>query len=547
MLASTFTACAGNGAAPSGDTKTDTNKPAEVTKYAGMGYDSTTNPKVVAYTSEPPEGLSVTSVPDTLTVGNAGEPVNLYPYTANQIPALIAINPIYETLVKYNTFTNEYDPNLAESWEWIDDQTLRMHLRKDVVCHAGYDFTASDVLWSAQQGVASSISNYLWSVFDIENFKIIDDYTIDICTFGPFGPIFAYLSDTSTGYIVDQQAYEKQTPEDYARNPTGGYGPYQFVEWVAGDHITYKLFDKYYGDKPYFKNLVIRNIADDVTRALSIEAGELDMIYTVDTSSAKMLIDSPTVNLITCPSYQLIHLGYNMKKKPFDNPLVRKALRYALDLDSMVNLAFLGMATVADGPWPNSLTAYKQNSNPDTAYKYDVKKAKELLAEAGYPNGFKFDLWVADTTAWMQMAEMIQNAYAEIGVTANVQVMDQNTLLAQRAEGKHEAYIARFSCSGDDAAFWKSRFYSGGSYQASPSQYSNPRVDELIDKAAASRDTEFRLKCYYEVVDIFREDLVFQPLACPMMCYAVRSTLKGVAPHPYGTSDLRYIRPITVD
>lgn len=516
-------------------------------KYYGTGYESTDDPNVVEYISEPSADFPVTNQPNTLTVGNAGEPVNLYPYAANQNPATAVINQIYETLIKYNQFTKEYEGNLAESWEYKDDETLRLYLRKDVVSHSGNKFTASDVLWSAQQGKVGTQSSHVWGLLDVDNFEIIDDYTIDIKTFGAFGPLFAYLSHTSVGYMIDQKAYEAQEPDDYLRNPTGGHGPYKFVEWIAGDRIVLERFDDYYGEKPYFEKIIIRNISDDVTRALSLESGDLDFITMVDSSSVQMLVDSPNANVITYPSFQLIHMAFNMEKEPFDNVLVRKALRHALDLESMVELSYDGMAEVADGPWPNSLSAYRPNMNPNTAYEYDIEKAKVLLEEAGYPNGFEFDLWVADTNAWVQMAEMIQNAYSKIGVKANVQVMDQNTLFAERAEGKHEAYIARFSCTGDDAAFWNMRFCSNFGYDRNPTQYKNPRVDQLFEEAANSIDQNYRQERYTEFQDIFREDVIWQSLATPKIIMGIRSTLKGVSPDYYGTPDLRYIRPITVE
>lgn len=514
---------------------------------AGTGYESEDNSMAVTYLSDAPEGLAETAVPDTLTVANIGEPVNLYPYTANQMPAVNAMTPMYEPLIRYNTFSGEYEPCLAESWEWIDDSTLRLHLRQGVKCHAGYDFTASDVLWSAQQGVESSVSNYIWGMFDVENWEIQDDYTIDVKTFGPFGPIFAYLSDTSVGLITDQQAYEEQTPEEYSRNPTGGYGPYQFVEWVAGDHITYKRFEDYYGAKPYYANLVLRNIADDVARALALEAGEVDVIYNVDTASAQNLIDSPAVDVITFPAYFLIHIGFNSEVKPFDDVRVRQALRYALDLDSIVNLAFNGFSDVADGAWPKAFSAYEPNTNPETAYEYNPEKAKELLAEAGYADGFEFEMIVQDTAAWVQMAEMVQNAYAAIGVKANVQVVDNNTLTALRSEGKYEAYLARFSFSGDDASFTYMRYYSDEPWFCNTVRYNNPEVDDLLDKANASLDEDFRMECYHKIQEIVRAELPYNNLACPLLIHAVRSTLHGMPTHAYGPVDVRYIRPKTVD
>ena len=506
--------------------------------------NSTDNPNVTVHASEPPSGLSVTAVPDTLTVAQGGERITIYPQEGNQLPSIIAMRPMYETLINYNPFTDEYEPRLAERWEMVDDETIRLYLRQGVYCHAGYEMTAEDVLWTAQRGQEESVAAFCWSAFDLSRSKVVDTYTVDLVTFGPFGPILDYLSNTSVGYIVNKQAYEEQSPEDYARNPTGGTGPYKFVEWIAGDRVVYERNEEYWGEKPYFKNLVIRNIADDVTRALSLESGEVDMIYGVDTASYQTLLDSPTTNLITFPSYQRIHLGLNNTIEPFNDPRVRKAIWYALDLDSMVNLAFSGQAEVADGCWPNSLTVYEP-AEGDLAHVYDVNKAKELLKEAGWENGFTFDLWVAETTAWVQMAEMIQNALAEINITAKVQVMDQNTLLTKRAEGTYEAYIARFSSSSGDGDWWYNRLFSEGSWQENVMQYKNDQVDEWLTTARYSLDSDLRNECYLNILEQWRKDLPWISLACPQMTYGIRSTLDGMEPHGYGIGDLRYIHPIS--
>lgn len=508
--------------------------------------DATDNPAVTAYLSDPPPGIPVTAEPDTLTVAHSGEPNTLYPQEGNQIPAIICYHPLYETLVVYNQFTNEFEPGLAESWEMIDDTTVRMKLREGVLCHAGYEMTASDVLWTAQKGAASPVANYLWGVFDIDNFEIIDDYTIDMKTNDVFGPLLSYLSDTSTGYIVNQQAYEEQTPENYARNPTGGSGPFKFTAWIAGDRITYERFEDYWGDKPYFAKLVIRNISDDTTRAMALENGEVDVIYGVDTSSYQTLIDSPISNLITFPSNQSIHMGTNNTFEPFSDVRVRRAMHHALDREAIVGLAFSGYAVVADAPWPNSLNVYLPPEGEEV-YEYDVEKAKELLAEAGYADGFTFDLWVADTTAWVQMAEMIQNGLAKVGITCNVTVMDQNTLLADRATGEYEAYIARFSCSSNEAAWWRARLHSEGDYNQNVMQYHNADVDKWIEEAQASLDNDYRTELYHEIQHQWRLDVPWMTLACPSMAYGIRSTLMGVEPHPYGTMDLRYIRPMDAE
>lgn len=470
MLLSMLTAC---GSKDNGGTEDDGTLHGTMTSWPTYSSD------ITVYASEPPAGFSETAVPNTLTVAMGGEPNTLYPPEGNLVPTIIACRPIYETLINYNSFTGEYEPALAESWEMTDDTTIRLHLRKGVTCHAGYEMTANDVLWCVQRGSEIPVSKFLWSIFDLDKCAVVDDYTIDLVTYEPFGPLLDYLSNPNVGFIINRQAYEEQSPEDYARNPNGGTGPYTFVEWVAGDHLTYVRNENYWGDKPYYPNLVIRNISDDVTRALSLESGEVDVVFDVDNSSVQTLIDAPTSNLIAFPSFQMIHMGLNNKVAPFDDARVRKAMLYALDLESMVKLAFSGTAVVSDSCWPNSLSVYSAPEG-DEKYTYDVDKAKALLKEAGYENGFSFELLCADTSAWMQMAEMIHNALDKIGIEATVRVMDAGSMYDKTDAGDYTAYIGRFSSSSSDPIWWHNRLDSSLSYFNNACQYKNERVDELL-------------------------------------------------------------------
>ena len=558
MLVSLFAGCGSSGknntgsssgnkdtASATDSSSTNSNSSSSSGSDAVSAYPSTADaPTAIVQKSEPPKGFAETAVPNTLTAAMSGEPTTLFPLEGNEIPVNICVRPLYETLVVYNEFTGEYEPGLAESWEFIDDLTLRIHLRKGVKCHAGYEMTVQDIIWTATYGQASAKANTVWRIFDIENFEVIDDYTLDMKTYDIFGPILAFLSSVNVAFIVNQQAYEEQSPAEYARNPTGGSGPYKFVEWIAGDRVVYVRNEEYWGLKPYYENLVIRNIADSVTRALSLEAGEVDIIYDVDASNYQTLVDSPTCNVVETPSTGLIHIGLNNAKPPFDDVRVRQAIRYALDLENMVNLAFSGLADVADGCWPSCMPYYKP-AEGDLAYEYNPEKAKELLKEAGYDEGeLSFELWVCDVTAWIQMAEMIHNALASIGVNANVTTMDMSTLMEKRAKGEHEAAIARISCSTKENNWWYIRLHPDLGYSQNICLYKNERVGELLDSAQASLDEAFREECYLEILDLWRADLPWISLANPRQLVGIRSTLDGIEPHAYGCADLRYVHPI---
>lgn len=538
MLLSLLTACGSKG--KDGGIADDGTLHGTMTSWPEYSSD------ITVYASEAPAGFSETAVPNTLTVAMGGEPNTLYPPDGNRLPTIIACRPIYETLINYNSFTREYEPALAESWEMIDETTIQLHLRKGVVCHAGYEMTANDVLWCVQRGSENPVSKFLWSIFDVDKCAVVDEHTINLVTNEPFGALLAYLSNPNVGFIINRQAYEEQSSKDYSRNPTGGTGPYKFVEWVAGDHLSYIRNEEYWGEKPYYPNLVIRNISDDLTRSLSLESGGVDVVYDVDNSSVQTLIESPSSNLIAFPSFQMIHIGLNNKVKPFDNVLVRKAMLYALDLERMVELAFSGTAIVSDSCWPNSLSVYSAPEG-DEKYTYDIEKAKALLKEAGYEDSFSFELLCGDTSAWMQMAEMIHNALAKIGIEATVRVMDAGSMYDKTDVGDYSAYIGRFSSSGDDPIWWHDRLDSSLSYFNNACQYKNDRVDELLALARTENDASVRSAYYKEIQSLWRQDLPWISLACPQMIYGIRSTLTGIEPHGYGVGDLRYIHPISAE
>ncbi|MDE7009714.1 MAG: ABC transporter substrate-binding protein [Oscillospiraceae bacterium] len=493
---------------------------------------------------EVPQGLNVTAVEDTLTVAQSGEPTVLDPQNQNDQPTAVVCWQMYENLVMRNNVSGEFEPLLAESWEQIDDRTIRFHIRKDIVDHAGNPFTANDVYFTVQRGCASTLKSYVWSAFDPDACKVVDEYTIDIATKEPFAPALQYLCNNGA-LMVSQKAVEDAGSLDaYGRNPTGATGPWKFVEWVAGDRIVLERNEDYYGEKPYFKYLVIRNITDDTTRSLSLESGDVDFVIKTATAQLETLRANPNVDIHSVTSTTLTYLCFNVGNGgPWADARVRQALRYALDMDSMVQLAFSGAAVTADSIYCNSLSCYVAPDAEHT-YSYDVEKAKALLAEAGYEDGFEINLWTNENQSRVDLCDMIQNAWAQIGVTANVQILEFATELDMIHRGEHDAFIMGFVSAGDDGDFLHDNFYSSDNdYVQNTSGYKNARYDEIMDKARTSLDPAIRQECYAEVQELLNEDLPWLPIACATNDYGMRATLTGLDPDPQGILHFRWVQP----
>ena len=219
----------------------------------GGGHENAGNTAVDVNGEKPvPEGLSVTAVEDTLTAAQTGEPQVLDPQNQNDQPSINVCWQIYETLVRRNSTTGEIEPLIAERWEQIDDLTIRFYIRQDIVDHLGNPFTAHDVYFTVERGCASVLKSYVWAPFDFDACKVVNDYTIDIATKEPFAPALQYLCNNGA-MMVSQKAVEAAgSLEEYGRNPTGGTGPWKFVEWIAGDRVVLELFQEP-GDPQYLR------------------------------------------------------------------------------------------------------------------------------------------------------------------------------------------------------------------------------------------------------------------------------------------------------
>ena len=485
--------------------------------------------------------LSVTSAfaadaKDTLIVGNYSEPTVLDPPNQNMVPAALVNIQIYDGLLRQNNETGEIEPCLATSWEYVDETTICFHLRDDVYFHDGSKMTAEDVKFSFDRGATCTQKSIIFEPFDPSKTKIIDDYTIELGTKEVFPAIFTYLTNNAT-LIVSKSAVEAAGSDDvFGRNPVGS-GAYKFVEWIAGDRVILERNDNYWGDIPEFKNLIIRTIADDTTRAMALESGEIDVAYNLAAAQVEMLENSSNVDVVAFSGYTTQYCGLNMGYEPLSDIRVRQALMYALDMPTISQIAFI-TGQAADGPVSPALSCYKA---PTSYYSQDVEKAKELMKEAGYENGFHLVLTCNETTPRMTLAEMMANAWKAIGVDTEVRVMEFATQLEEIYAGESQAFLLGFVAGGNDGEFYRSMFASGFD-GCEWIHYNNPTVNELFAKASVEMDQEVRNEIYGEIQDIVREELPWLYVRFAENIFGIQKTLTGLDKDPEQYSEFRFIK-----
>ena len=237
------------------------------------------------------------------------------------------------------------------------------------------------------------------------------------------------------------------------------------------------------------------------------------------------------------------YLGFNCRKEPFNDVRVRKAMRYALDLDAMSEVAYSGAGEPSDSIFTKALSAYEP-APEELTYTYDIEKAKELLAEAGYPDGFECNLWVNENQTRIDMAEMLQNAWSKVGIKVNVEVMEFGSYLEKIHNGEHDMFILGFTSGGNDSAFAHDLFYTEDCYVGNNTGYSNPEYDRLADLAYVEMDPVKRHEYEIEIQNLLRDELPWIPLRCDEVLYGVRSTLTGMDKDAQMKPQFSNIRPL---
>lgn len=463
---------------------------------------------------------------DTLIFAVDREPATLNPHGSNDAGTSFVTNLMYEKLV---TFDNDMNlvPSLATSWENIDETTIRFYLREDVYFHNGEHFTAHDVKYTFEQTAKSSHAAGILGVIDAEATTVVGDYTIDVALKYPFGPAINHLAHSTAG-IVNKKAIE-EGGADYDDNPVGT-GPFKYEQWTSGDSIKLVAFDNYWGEKPKFDNLLIRYIPEATTRAIEVETGGADIARAISPNDALSLQNSSDVNVISGNILNTSYLSFNCSKEPFNNPKVRQAISAAIDTNSIVNNVTFGLGEQAKSVMAPNVFGHHDSGD---VWGYDVEAAKQLLAEAGYPNGFKTTM-VINAVNSSTAAEIIQNMLGQIGIEVEILAYDFSNWLDAIVNGKQDMYIGGWTAVTGDAdyalrlPFHSANVGSGGNR----SFYANPVVDELLEQAQVEMDQNVRLQLYKEVQEILAEEAVYINLQIGQVHLASGKHVKGLNPHP---------------
>ena len=441
---------------------------------------------------------------------------------------LIIMSCLYNGLVKYREGTWEVVPDLAESWEMSEDgKTVTFKLKKGVQFHKGFgEMTAEDVKFSFDRildPVLKSPEKGQWDTLD--HVEVVDKYTARLVFKAPRASLFESVLPMNSGYIVSKKAVEEMGHEKFGKNPVGT-GPYELAVWKPKEKVQLKAFDGYFGPASAVKNLSFIPIVEDTTCETALKTGEIH-VGRSSMINFKSFEKNKKFNIYAKPAMKTYWLGMTVSHPPFDNVLLRRAFRYAVDVDVIVEAAFYGTAVRANTVLPPGLPDYWKDA---PAYKQDIAKAKALMAEAGKSDGFAVKLFIPANDAEKIMAEVIKAQAAQAGIEVIIEVKEIGAFNEAANKGQSDAYIQFYTSTIDPNYIMQ--WFAGESWN--PSQWRNAEFASLIKAGASEIDPAERKKIYTTAQKLMDEDCWAVWLTHGTKFWVAGSTVNMGAIYPNG-------------
>ncbi|CAN5323984.1 ABC transporter substrate-binding protein [soil metagenome] len=461
---------------------------------------------------------------DTLTYVSDSEPENISPYHNNLREGVIIARHVFDNLIYRDPATGKYGPQLATEWKWVDDTTLDLTIRKGVVFHNGDPLTADDVVWTLNYVVSPEAKVVTKQNVDwIKSAEKIGDDHVRIHLVGPFPAAIEYLAGP---VVIYPQAYFKKVGIDgFSKAPIGS-GPYRITSAEAGKTVTMEKNTKYWDGSPLGKpsigKLVFRVIPDAETRLAELMTGGVDWIWRVPKDQAQQLGAVPNITVLSAETMRVgfLHfdaLGRTPAAEPLKDVRVRQAIAYAIDRKSMLDNLVGGGARVM-----NSACFIDQVGCVDKGvpvYDYNPAKAKALLAEAGYPNGFKTEIYVYRDR---EIAEAMIGYLRAVGIEANLNFQKYAAIRESARGGKVPIYFQTWgSFSVMDVSAFTGVWFKGDADDMSH----DIAVQNMLKTADTTVDPDKRLKLYADGLKVIAEKEYIMPMFSYPANYAFTSDL----------------------
>jgi peptide/nickel transport system substrate-binding protein len=461
----------------------------------------------------------------TITVGIDAGPVGWDPHMSFAFSSWNHYELVYESLLRYN-HKMEIEPSLATSWEQPDPLTLIFHLRKGVKFHNGREMVASDVKYTFERLKNSKSSAYPAYYDPVKSIDVVDNYTVKFTMSSPYPTLLASIAYNQFAAIVPQEVVEKHGDLKVA---TCGTGPFKVKEYVPGDYTVFERHTDYW-DKglPVVDKLIFKVIKDETSRLAALRKGAVDVGWVKETQMADMARKTKDLKVIVPPSARQMRVWLSHDRFPFNNKKLRQAVSCAIDRQAMIKTVLMGFGEITSCIPPASVpyALSKEEVAKLPFYKRDLKLVKQLLKEAGYPNGFEFTHITSDHSPdYMPGSQMVQSFLKDVGIKMNIQQVEWGIHLNRWQAGDFQMLQMGGVWDIDPDAYIYPFFHSTskGNY----GRYKNPEVDKLLEESRVTVDVKKRIEIWKKIQYIMAEDVpILWPQAGPPRFEVIRDYVK---------------------
>lgn len=503
--------------------------------------------------------------PDQLIIGmNMNNLLTLDPAAMTGNEAVGVVVNLYDSLVELDPQQlTRVMPALAKAWSVSPDgKTLLFRLRDDVIFHSGNPLTAADVVWSMRRilhlnlAQASVWKSYGFSKQNIDTLITAPDaYTVKLVLPKANDPQLVIYSLAALGNLgildsktVQHHAQNNDWGNRWLTTNEAGSGPFSLESWQAKDMLRMTRNPHYWRGEAKMRRVVMRHFQESQTLRLMVEKGDLDIASNMAVSDINALRNRPHMTIDAVQRGTMYYVAMNMKEPDFANPKVREAIRYLIDYKGINNALMPGYGILHQRP----IKAGMPSTLPDPGYQLDIAKAKTLLAEAGYPNGFDTTLRVLSDQPFLNIAIAVQSTLMQAGIKARIITGTGNQIYGAMRERKFDLLVGRggsgmephphsslralvYNPDNSDAAKltnfqgWRTGFY-------------DKQLNTMIDQALLERDTQ-KQTAAYQAIQTRYDQLIpaLIPLSQMVDSVVVRDEVRGYQPHPSATTFLRHV------
>lgn len=449
-------------------------------------------------------GSSYAASKERLTILSSIGLDTLHPYAHSSSPQYGIWNNMIEPLVEVNYAKRDYFGVLAESWQFQGKKWI-FKLRKNVRFHDGSPFTANDVIYSINRMKNDKQSLQKENFRDLTEMQALDENTIAFTTEAPNA---VFLDRLQNRFILGKAGMDAQGGDPAEQKPVGT-GPYRFVSWQRDGNLVLTRNDNYWGNKAAIKEIVVRRVKEDAGRVAGLLAGQGDIANNVPVEELSRFDNNPRVRAEKVEGVRMYFLAMNVTHKPFDNKFLRQAINYAIDPSVILKYVYEGNGYLMNGPMGSNVIGFDPKIK---RYPLDLKKAKELLDKAGYPQGLEIKLYFSPDRypKAREVCQVIADQLAKVGI--KTELISQEFVIFWGKDGVNGGklpfyYVGRPAADADTV--YDQYYRSGVSVRT---QYKNPEFDKLVDEEQKTGDPKKRVAILQQLGRILMEDVPFVPL-----------------------------------